>query len=135
MMLMTQAKMLSLLPADPEEVEKCCQLYDSLAPKDSIQKGKLVEAARGGQVLCRVITINDTPGFMVFYTVNSEGVLYVNAVQTYGIEKDVNLLFQGIDLLAKNLGCKSIRCTTVRSGLAAKCIDNGYRVSAVVLTK
>lgn len=127
--------MLSLLPSNDQEISKLAEMYDCFAPIGSIKQGELKNAALAKTLDVESICVDNVKCYLVFFSRTLDNYLYVNAVQSFYEKTDINILFQGLDLIMQQHGMSGIKCSTVRSGMAAKCIDYGYKVSAVFLTK
>lgn len=84
----------------------------------------------------REIHLDELPCYRLFFHLNDQGWLYINAVLFIGTGAgNFPALVLGAERIAKELGAKGIEFSTQRLGLVNHAREFGYGITGVLMTK
>jgi len=131
---LSEDEMIGLLDVETAEAVAMAAQFDALAPISCKNESSLSQLVTDGVYSVQQITYNLRPAFLVWYSVSSDGCLWVHAAQTYQcIGASSSVCFAGIQKLKERHGAKYVRWMTIRGGLARDARAHGYKVEGVVL--
>jgi len=135
MKLMSEQAMVDFLPPEPEMLELAIAKFQKVIDAGKISSNWLRFAVAEGFLQVKQVNFQGQPAFMVWFNVGPEKRLMIDTVQSLQDRPQTEWIFEGVDLLARNLGCTIIDFQTRRRGLVLQAQSHGYEVTRVMLSK
>ena len=128
-------ELIELLPASDDLVNEALKRFEFAAPVLCREPGYCKQLVSEGWTQPVQINFRGKPAFVVSWHVTSDRGFWLDIAQTLNAGAPVNVLFAGVELIARRQNARYIRFQTMRRGLVKLSKDRGYKPEAVLMVK
>ena len=128
-------ELIELLPASEETVNEALKRFEFAAPVLCREAGYCKELVSEGWTTPAQINFRGAPAYLVTWHVTSDRGFWLDIAQTLNARVPVNVLFAGVELIARRQNARYIRYQTMRRGLVKLGKERGYKPEAVLMVK
>lgn len=134
MILMTTARLIAVACQDEATLSVADRRLFPLLREAGLTDDFLSRGLKAGRYQSREIQCDGRPLYVVYFAVGDKTIYYA-AGASVSDEQRPDLLFEGLEIIARQCGCDRIVFNTKRAGLVRLAVDTGYETRGVALEK
>lgn len=132
---LTENEVIKVLPVEDELLGDALVQFECSAPVLCRKPGYIKTLIAEGWMKTAQINFNNRPVYVIGWHLTTDGGLWVDIVQSLCSGISMEILYSGIEHLARAQNAVYVRWITMRKGLVRFVRSKGYVAEAVLLTK
>jgi len=133
-MIATDDKLLTLLEPLPGQLREAEERFIALSPV-AFDKATLRHLTDAGIITPVSISQGGITQYMIWFQLTQDRGMHVNCAVQIAAQPERDLLFAGVETIARNHGCKYVLFHTRRPGLMEAAKDYGYSAQSISMVK